>query len=108
MEFGHRTSQATGDGGFRRWAITDGFVSGDFTPAGKVWSGLLRWGDGETWNGVGLSPAENCREGRTNQSWWFKRETALRGQRFLFTQPTSRSPPKPVLAGRRHLTGGST
>jgi hypothetical protein len=52
---------------------TDGFVSGTFTQAGEVWSGQLRWGNGETWNGVVLSPAENCREVRTNQSWWFKR-----------------------------------
>lgn len=52
---------------------TDGFVSGTFTPTGKVWSGQLHWGNGETWKGVELSPAENCREVRTNQSWWFKR-----------------------------------
>jgi hypothetical protein len=52
---------------------TDGFVSGTFAPAGSGWSGQLRWGNGETWNGVVLSPAENCREVRTNQSWWFKR-----------------------------------
>jgi hypothetical protein len=52
---------------------TDGFVSGTFAPAGNGWSGQLRWGNGETWNGVVLSPAENCREVRTNQSWWFKR-----------------------------------
>jgi hypothetical protein len=52
---------------------TDGFVSGTFTPAGSGWSGHLHWGNGETWNGVVLSPAENCREVRSNQSWWFKR-----------------------------------
>jgi hypothetical protein len=52
---------------------TDGFVSGTFAPSGNRWSGQLRWGNGETWNGVVLSPAENCREVLTNQSWWFKR-----------------------------------
>jgi Gram-negative bacterial TonB protein C-terminal len=52
---------------------TDGFVSGAFTPAGRAWSGNLQWGTGETWNGVVLTPAENCREVRSNQSWWFKR-----------------------------------
>lgn len=52
---------------------TDGFVSGTFTPAGKGWSGQLHWGNGDTSNAVVLSPAENCREVHTNQSWWFRR-----------------------------------
>lgn len=52
---------------------TDGFVSGTFARAESAWSGFLHWGNGETWKGVVLTPAENCREVRTNQSWWFKR-----------------------------------
>lgn len=53
---------------------TDGFVSGKFARAGTAWSGFLHWGNGETWNGVVLTPsAGNCREVRTNQNWWFKR-----------------------------------
>jgi hypothetical protein len=52
---------------------TDGFVSGTFSRTGTVWTGQLHWGSGETYNNVVLAPAANCREVRTNQSWWFKR-----------------------------------
>ena len=72
--------QAQGDG--LTISRTDGFVSGTFTPVGRVWSGELRWGNGDKWNGVVLSPAQNCREVwmsdprtevRTDQAWLFKR-----------------------------------
>ena len=52
---------------------TDGFVAGTFTRTGTLWTGQLRWGNGETWNNVVLSPSGNCNEVRTNQNWWFKR-----------------------------------
>jgi S1-C subfamily serine protease len=53
----------------------DGFVSGDFQPldASGHWIGHLKWGDGQLWSNVDLTPTADCKEIRTNQAWWFRR-----------------------------------
>ena len=52
---------------------TDRFVAGKFRREGSSWKGELKWGNGETWRNVSLTPTSNCDEIRTNQGWWFKR-----------------------------------
>lgn len=52
---------------------TDRFVAGKFRREGSDWKGELKWGNGETWRNVSLTPSSDCDEIRTNQGWWFKR-----------------------------------
>lgn len=52
---------------------TDRFVSGNFRRKGNTWEGELRWGNGESWRNVLLTPTPDCQEIHTNQSWSFKR-----------------------------------
>lgn len=52
---------------------TDRFVAGKFRRDGNAWKGELKWGNGETWRNVSLTPISDCDEIHTNQGWWFKR-----------------------------------
>jgi hypothetical protein len=52
---------------------TDNFVTGTFSKSGGGWSGQLKWGNGDTWNNVVLTPTAACDQVRTNQSWWYRR-----------------------------------
>jgi hypothetical protein len=52
---------------------TDRFVSGKFRREGSSWQGQLKWGNGETWRNVSLTPSSDCDEIHTNQSWWLRR-----------------------------------
>ena len=52
---------------------TDHFVSGKFHREGSSWKGELKWGNGEAWRNVSLTPTCDCDEIYTNQAWWFKR-----------------------------------
>ena len=52
---------------------TDGFVSGHFGRKSGSWQGDLKWGNGEVWRNVSLTPSTDCDEIRTNQIWWFRR-----------------------------------
>jgi len=53
---------------------TDGFVSGKFRRNGSAWKGDLKWGNGETWQNVLLTPTCDCDQVHTNQAWWFQRK----------------------------------
>jgi hypothetical protein len=53
---------------------TDRFVSGKFRREGSSWQGQLKWGNGETWSNVSLTPSSDCDKIHTNQSWWYKRK----------------------------------
>ncbi|MBB6091330.1 WD40 repeat protein [Povalibacter uvarum] len=51
----------------------DKFAIGSFAWSGTEWSGTLRWGDGQQWPNVTLSPNTDCTEIDTNQRWGFRR-----------------------------------
>ena len=52
---------------------TDNGVSGTFSKSGINWVGQLKWSNGTTTDNVILSPTPDCKEIRTNQSWWYRR-----------------------------------
>ncbi len=54
-------------------ARRDGFVSGTFLKVQDDWKGDLKWGNGDIWHNVLLSPTKDCRMVATNQFWYYKR-----------------------------------
>lgn len=52
---------------------TDNFVTGTFSKSATSWKGQLKWGNGDTWNNVVLTPTAACDQVHTNQSWWYRR-----------------------------------
>ena len=54
---------------------SDGFVSGGFHKvAGNKWVGSLDWNGAGVWNNVEIY-VDSCSLIRTNQAWWFIRDT---------------------------------
>jgi cellulose biosynthesis protein BcsQ len=51
----------------------DNFVSGSLARAGNSWIGSLKWGNGDIWNNVILTPTPDCTEVLTNQTWYYHR-----------------------------------
>jgi hypothetical protein len=52
---------------------TDNFVSGTLSKNGDNWIGQIRWGSGEVWPNIVLTPSPDCTQVHTNQSWWYRR-----------------------------------